>query len=131
MCWGIYLAHKESLDDRKLYDQTLADLNNILFQCFRKPAERLFQLLEAEKYLCETLNHMNTKHIPKHPILVEYISRTTPFDSKLIEVLTDRLIDIKFEIQSIRESLKNEKDQIEKRSDTEAGHPEGDSNSIK
>lgn len=79
---------------KRLFENTLHDLSNILFQGFRKPHERLAQLLEAEKYLNDKLNDFKGYENDSRYFF--------PFDPRLIESLTERLENIKSEIHTIR-----------------------------
>lgn len=103
-----YLILKQREEDIKSFEETLQDLNNILFQGFRKPHERLPQLLDAEKYLTDKIDYLKEKHIPKHPF-IESLHHYSPFDERLMEVLTNKLEEIKFEIQTIKESIQMKK----------------------
>lgn len=100
---------------KSLYEEALQDLNNILFQLFRKPPERLAQLMEAEKYLVDKINYFKSFESDSRYFF--------PFNPQLIESLTEKLTDIKFEIQQIKESLPDEKVKIENRTNTDQGLP--------
>lgn len=102
-----YVILKQRAEYKKMYDETMQDLDMIMFQLFRKPEERLAQLMEAERYLSEKIDYFKDLHKPKYPY-IQCLERYFPFNEELMELLTEKLVEIKFEIQSIREQIQKE-----------------------